>query len=246
MIRQRTPARILTGRCGSSSYSTSTQLELRHDHAFAVDAVHAELHLERDLGAEIVARWRLFEIQTRAGSKSEYLMRPDLGRLLGGAGRAVVLERCPAGVDLQVVVGDGLSTAAIARQVPFLLPLLHEEAGRRGWSLGQPFVIRHCRVGILNEIGQLLDPQVVVLLIGERPGLATAESLSAYMAYRPRSGHTDAQRNLISNIHGRGVPLAEAARRIMALAEKMRSRKASGIDVREELTQKLENPQEES
>src|SRR5262249_39951973 len=91
-------------------------------------------------------------------------------------------------------------------------------------------------VGVLNDIGDLLDPAVVVLLIGERPGLATAESLSAYMAYRPRTGHTDAQRNLISNIHVRGVPCEAAAPRILNLAAQMIRLKASGVAVKEELT----------
>jgi ethanolamine ammonia-lyase small subunit len=134
-----------------------------------------------------------------------------------------------------VAVGDGLSAAAIATQVPGLLPRLYDEASGRGWSFGRPFFVRHCRVGVLNDIGDILDPEVVVLLIGERPGLATAESLSAYLAYRPRPGHTDAQRNLISNIHARGIGHEEAARRIMALAELMRRAQASGIAVKEEM-----------
>jgi ethanolamine ammonia-lyase small subunit len=101
--------------------------------------------------------------------------------------------------------------------------------------VGQPFVIRHCRVGILNEIGELLDPRVVVLLVGERPGLATAESLSAYIAYRPRMQHTDAERNLISNIHARGVSPDAAAARILNLAAKMMAASLSGVKLREEL-----------
>jgi ethanolamine ammonia-lyase small subunit len=143
--------------------------------------------------------------------------------------------RCPRRVALQIVIGDGLSVAAVAAQVPRLLPLLADGAVKLGWSFGQPFVIRHCRVGVLNDIGVLLDPAVVVLLIGERPGLATAESLSAYLAFRPRPGHTDAQRNLISNIHARGVGHEEAARRILALAAKMLRMQSSGVDVKEEL-----------
>jgi ethanolamine ammonia-lyase small subunit len=99
--------------------------------------------------------------------------------------------------------------------------------------MGRVFFVRHCRVGVLNDVGDLLRPEVVVLLIGERPGLATAESLSAYMAYRPCAGHTDAQRNLISNIHERGVPPAQAAPRILALAEQMRRLNTSGIEVKE-------------
>src|SRR5919201_3634378 len=149
-------------------------------------------------------------------------MRPALGRQLTDAARDCVRRRCPPGADLQVVVGDGLSAAAVAAQVPRLLPLLAEGSARRGWRFGQVFFVRHCRVGVLNDVGELLDPAVVVLLVGERPGLATAESLSAYLAYRPRPGHTDAQRNLISNIHARGVSHADAARRVLALAETMR------------------------
>src|SRR5262249_61455225 len=133
------------------------------------------------------------------------------------------------GLDGQGVVGDGLAAAAVKTQVPALLPLLEQQTQTRGWTFGLPFFVRHCRVGVLNDVGDLLDPAVVVLLIGERPGLATAESLSAYLAYRPRPGHTDAQRNLISNIHTRGVGSAEAAGRILALADKMRALQTRGL-----------------
>ncbi len=230
----RTPARVLAGRAGAS-YPTTPQLALRRDHAAARDAVHAEVDLARDLGEDCVGRFGLFEVATRAAGKGAYLMRPDLGRQLSDEARRLVTENCPAGADLQVVVGDGLSAAAVVAQVPGLLPRLAEQAARRGWSFGRPFFVRYCRVGVLNDVGELLDPAVVVLLIGERPGLATAESLSAYMAYRPRPGDTDARRNLISNVHARGVPLDEAAVRIVALAERMRQARASGVSVKEDL-----------
>src|SRR5262249_22657177 len=122
-VRERTPARILVGRAGPA-YRTATQLELRQDHAAAVDAVHAELDLERDFGADCLARWQLFEVNTRAGSKAEYLMRPDLGRRLSETARAQVVQECTPGMDLQVAIGDGLSAAAVAAQVPSLLPHL--------------------------------------------------------------------------------------------------------------------------
>jgi ethanolamine ammonia-lyase small subunit len=233
--RARTPARVLVGRSGTA-YRTATLLELRHDHAFAADAVHAELDLHGAFGRDFVERWNLFEAASLARSKAEYLLRPDLGRRLAEPDRARILERCPPHVVLQVAIGDGLSAAAVATQVPALLPRVHAAAGRRGWSFGQPFVVRHCRVGILNDIGDLLHPEVVVLLIGERPGLATAESLSAYLAYRPRAGHTDANRNLISNIHARGVPPETAAGRIVQLAARLHNLQTSGIEVKEELT----------
>jgi ethanolamine ammonia-lyase small subunit len=232
-IRARTPARILAGRAGSS-YTTATQLALRRDHAAALDAVHAELAAKSDLGQEFVECWQLFEVRTQARDKAEYLMRPDLGRRLDGDARSTVTANCVPGADVQVVIGDGLSVAAVAKQVPALLPRLEQAVRERGWTFGRPFLVRHCRVGVLNDIGELLDPDVVVLLIGERPGLATAESLSAYLAYRPRPGHTDAQRNLISNIHARGVGSADAAHRIVALAGILRQRQTSGTAVKEE------------
>ncbi|HLW65443.1 MAG TPA: ethanolamine ammonia-lyase subunit EutC, partial [Gemmataceae bacterium] len=172
-------------------------------------------------------------VQTQARSKAEFLLRPDLGRKLSEPSRETIRQSCPTGAEWQIVIGDGLSATAVIAQVPRLLPLLLAEGTRWGWNTGQPFVIRHCRVGILNDIGELLDPAVVVLLIGERPGLATAESLSAYMAYRPRAWHTDAQRNLISNIHARGVSVGDAARRIAALAECMMREQRSGVTVKE-------------
>jgi ethanolamine ammonia-lyase small subunit len=233
-VRAQTPARLLAGRSGAA-YRTNTQLELREAHAAARDAVRAELNLFTDLGDDVVRKWSLFEICSRATSKDEYLLRPDLGRHLNDASRAEVNRRCTRGHDLQIVVGDGLSVTAVAMQVPRLLPLLCEEAKARDWSVGQTFVIRYCRVGILNEIGELLAPKVAVLLIGERPGLATAESLSAYMAYRPKAADTDANRNLISNIHARGVSTKRAAQRILNLAASMMRAQASGCQLREEL-----------
>jgi len=233
-IRERTPARILAGRAGAA-YRTSTQLELRQAHAVARDAVRAELNLESDFGTAFIKRWNLFEVCTEARSKEEYLLQPDMGRRLNETSRQELASRCSRENDIQIVIGDGLSVTAVAAQVPSLLPLLHEEAQARGWTIGYPFVIRHCRVGVLNDIGELLAPRVAVLLIGERPGLATAESLSAYMAYRPDKTQTDANRNLISNIHSRGLKSQAAADRILNLAAQMMALRISGYSIREQL-----------
>jgi ethanolamine ammonia-lyase small subunit len=232
--RAQTPARLLEGRSGAA-YRTNTQLELREAHAIARDAVRAELDLFTDPGADFMRKWNLFEVCSRARSKDEYLLHPDLGRYLNDASRAEVNSRCSTGPDLQIVIGDGLSVTAVTMQIPRLLPLLCEGAQTQGWSIGSIFVIRYCRVGILNDIGELLKPTVAVLLIGERPGLATAESLSAYMAYRPKASDTDADRNLISNIHGRGVSTEYAAQRILNLAALMMKTDKSGYQLREEL-----------
>jgi ethanolamine ammonia-lyase small subunit len=232
-IRQRTPARILVGRAGPA-YRTATQLELRRDHAAAVDAVWAEVDLPRDLGAGFLEQWQLFDVSSQAATKDEYLRRPDLGRRLSDTACQAIAAHCPTDIDLQIVLSDGLSATAIAAQAPALLPLLVAEARDEGWRVGRPFFIHRGRVGLLNDIGRILRPEVVVLLIGERPGMATAESLSAYMAFRPRAGDTDARRNLVSNIHRRGVTPDEAARRIFALAKKMRRQQTSGVEVKED------------
>jgi ethanolamine ammonia-lyase small subunit len=232
-IRARTPARLLVGRAGAA-YRTATQLDLREAHAAARDAVRTELNMETAFGGAFVKQWVLFEAWTQAKTNDEYLLRPDLGRRFNDASRAEMQKRCSSGNDLQIAIGDGLSVSAVAAQVPSLLPLLHEGATARGWKVGQTFAIHYCRVGILNEIGELLAPRVALLLIGERPGLATAESLSAYMTYRPSRTHTDADRNLISNIHSRGVSPQDAAIRILNLAAKMMEVGASGCNVREE------------
>lgn len=244
-IRARTPARIFTGPIGAA-YLTSTQLELREAHAAARDAVRTEMSLEEIFPARFLDGWKIFEVATRAATKDEFLLRPDLGRHFPESARTELRARCLANAQLQIVIGDGLSVTAVAAQVPALFPHLIAGARARGWTVGQPFFVRHCRVGILNEIGELLSPEVAVLLIGERPGLATAESLSAYMAYRPTASHTDANRNLVSNIHARGVPAEpisvaggppDAATRILALAAQMLHARLSGCTLREELRQ---------
>ncbi len=237
-IQARTPARIFVQR--GAAYSTRMELELRGAHASAVDAVWTEFELQKDMPAEFVARWKLFQVESRAESKSQYLLRPDLGRLLSEAGKSLIVENCAAGAEVQIVIGDGLSGAAVSAQVPGLLPLVQERLTERGWTIGRTFYVHHCRVGILNEIGELLRPRVLVLLIGERPGLATVESLSAYMAYQPRAGQTDADRNLISNIHVRGVKVEDAAERIAKLAARMMTLRISGTMVKEQAGELME------
>lgn len=242
-----TPARILVGAAGGS-YPTPTQLQLRADHAAARDAVHAELRLD-DFPPEFVAQHRLFEVQTQAETKAEFLLRPDRGRALSSAAQQEISASAalPPGLPapapatasesrrLQIVMGDGLSASAVRAQAPGLLPLLIRSAQQAGWQLGRVFLVRYCRVGVMNDVGALLQPDVVILLIGERPGLATAESLSAYMAYRPQPGDTDARRNLISNIHARGVSHEAAVVRMLDLAEQMLQRQRSGVDIKERL-----------
>ena len=230
-VRVATPARIFTGRAGTS-YRTGAALRLRADHCAAQDAVHEELDSGDEALRALGGALPVTAVTTLAGSKAEYLKRPDLGRRLSEQARAQ-LAHLPFGADLQLVLGDGLSVRALREQAPALVALLTAGAAARGWSVGGLPLVRYCRVGILNDIGVALSPVVVVLLIGERPGLATASSLSAYLAYRPRPGHNDGDRNLVANIHPRGLAPDAAAKRILALAEAMRTAQAGGVAVKE-------------
>jgi len=233
----RTPARLFTGRAGTG-YLTATALQLRADHAAARDAVYDAIDLERDLGQDRVSRYGLFSVCSQAADRSEYLMRPDRGRRLSTSAETIIQRECPPGADLQIVLGDGLSASALAQHGGELLDLIWDLALARSWKLGKPFLVRNCRVGILNEVGRLLQPQVVVLLVGERPGLAQSASLSAYMAFQPQPHHTDAQRNLISNIHPHGVTIPVAAERLMNLATQLREQRCSGVMVKEAIANK--------
>lgn len=232
LIDRHTPARLFVDR-RAPSYATSTQLQLRQDHALAVDAVQKELDWRAAWPEQLIQELGIFELSSSVQDKSEYLLRPDRGRILSNPSRETLRTHARQAIDVQFVIGDGLSAAAVATQIPDLLPMLITQARIRRWAVGPVFVVRYCRVALMNEIGEILRPEVVLLLIGERPGLATAQSLSAYLAYRPDPTHSDAQRNLISNIHPRGVTTADAAERIIRFVELLRMRRCSGFELKE-------------
>ena len=176
----------------------------------------------------------LFSVQTKiTGGKQEYLLRPDLGRQLSDDAKRTIGERCTKGPNVQLVVGDGLSAAAIEANLRQIFPILKQGVQAAGLSFGAPFFVKYCRVGVMNDIGDLLQPEVLILLIGERPGLGRADSMSAYMAYRPKRGDTDADRDVICNIFENGGtnPL-EAGAFVVQLAQKMRKHQASGVKLK--------------
>lgn len=230
-IRQLSPARTLVGRAGNS-YPTRALLSLRADHAAARDAVLSRVGLEMPAWNELRAHG-LFEVASQASTPEDHLLRPRLGRRLSDQAKEALAQRCVAGADVQIVLGDGLSAQALAAQAPALVAALVPRVAARGWSLGTTFFVRHCRVDIMNDIGALLRPRFIALLIGERPGLRTALSLSAYLAYQPTAGHSNADRNLISNIHAEGVQITDAADRILDLFAEMDRKDASGVMVKE-------------
>ncbi len=222
-----TTARIGAGRAGPR-YRTFSRLLFQADHAVTQDA------LMREVNPDLLKELGLFTVETAiSGGKNEYLLRPDLGRTLSEAGRTLIQERCVPNPTLQVCIGDGLSATAIEVNIKKILPVLEQGAKTAGFVMGTPFFIKNCRVGVMNDIGDLLHPEVLVLLIGERPGLGRADSMSAYMAYRPKTGDTDANRDVICNIFENGGtnPL-EAGAYVIQLAQKMIKHQASGIQLR--------------
>ncbi|MBM4424728.1 MAG: ethanolamine ammonia-lyase subunit EutC [Chloroflexi bacterium] len=222
-----TTARIGVGRAGPH-YNTYSLLLFQGDHAITQDA------LMRDVDQKLLDDLGLFTVQTKiTGGKQEYLLRPDLGRLLGDEAKKTIGEKCVKSPNIQLVVGDGLSAAAVEANAREMFPVIINGAKQAGLSVGTPFFIQYCRVGVLNDIGEALKPDVVILLIGERPGLGRAESLSAYMAFRPKTGDTDADRDVVCNIFQNGGtnPLEGAAFTIQ-IAQKMIKHQASGVKLK--------------
>jgi ethanolamine ammonia-lyase small subunit len=219
-----TTARIGGGRAGTR-LRTKSLLLFQSDLAVTQDTLY------RDVDPQILTQFNLFTVQTQiTEGKEQYLLRPDLGRRLNDDARSIIQERCLKSPNIQICVGDGLSSFAIDTNLPKILPVLEAGCKTAGLTLGTPFFIQYCRVGVMNDIGDLIKPDVLILLIGERPGLGRAESMSAYMAYRPTSGHTDADREVICNIFDDGGtnPL-EAGAYAVQMAQKMIKIQASGV-----------------
>ena len=222
-----TSSRLGVGHSGPRVRTRALQLFLA-DLAITKDA------LARDVDPRLLEKLGLFSVRTRIeGGREQYLLRPDLGRSLDDASRKQISERCTKAPDVQICVGDGLSAQAVEVNLGKILPVLQAGCATAGLSLGTPFFIQHCRVGVMNDIGELLQPKVLILLIGERPGLGRADSMSAYMAYRPQPGHTDAERDVVCNIFdGGGANPLEAGAYTLRLAEKMIRLQAGGVKLK--------------
>lgn len=221
-LKNYTPARIGVGRTGTRPL-TKEFLSFRIDHAAAVDSVYGEV------APELLKSFQLFSVDTCIETKEHYLTRPDQGRLLSEAGEKMIWEKCVKQPQVQVVVSDGLSANAIEENMADVYPALIDSLEANGLSAGTPFFVKGGRVGCMDAIGELLQPDVFVLLIGERPGLVCAHSMSAYMCYRPRAGTRESERMVISNIHRRGTPPVEAAAHIGTILSKMIEQKTSGV-----------------
>jgi ethanolamine ammonia-lyase small subunit len=215
-----TPARLAIGRTGPR-LPVKEYLRFLADHARARDAVFTEVP------TALVRRLGLTEVATRAATRAEYLREPALGRTLAPSARAK-LTRCRQRPQVQLIVADGLSSAAVVAQGGALLRALVRLLTKRRRRLGTPLFVRNGRVRVQDEIGAALHADVCCLLVGERPGLATAESLSAYVIYRPTRASAEPDRTLLSNIHPGGLPPAAAARQIADLIDACLLHRASG------------------
>jgi ethanolamine ammonia-lyase small subunit len=228
MMRKATPARIAIGKSGARQKTTS-YLNFLADHAAAQDAVFM------DVSDEFLDRLNLFRTQTVVNDKDEYLMRPDLGKIMSDDSKQLILKNCQKGLQVQIIVADGLSSTSVEANVADILPALLQGLKAEGLSVGTPFFVKYGRVGVQDEIGKMLNCDVIVELVGERPGLTTAESISSYMIYRPNNNTVEADRTVISNIHRAGTPPAEAGAHMATIIKKMIVNKASGITLSEML-----------
>ncbi len=222
-----TSARICVGRAGARP-RTETLLLFQADHGVTQDAIYGVV------GEETKEQFDLFTVQSAAADREVYLLRPDLGRRLSDEGRRIVDERCVKNPDVQIVVGDGLSAAAVTNNLPNIYPVIAKGLAAAGLSTGTPFFVENCRVGIMNDINSIIHAKVIVLLLGERPGLGIADAMSAYMGFDPEQGKSDADRDLICmiTVHGGTNPL-EAGAYIVDYVKRMIKYSASGIKLRE-------------
>jgi ethanolamine ammonia-lyase small subunit len=234
-LRALTPARIALGRAGGS-LPTRAHLNFQLDHARARDAVHDALDLNaatealRQIGRECLA------VRSAAGDRLHFLQRPDLGRRLDSSSRQLIEQEFATGTsfDAVFVVADGLSARAVHRHAAPLLAELCPRLLADDWQLAPVVLAEQGRVALGDEIGALMGARMVVVLIGERPGLSSPDSLGAYLTWQPRIGRTDADRNCISNIRPEGLSYEVAGARISYLMNEARRRRLSGVALKDE------------
>ena len=223
-MKKRTPARIGVGHAGPR-LKTQTVITLRADHARAIDAVYA------DVSDELLERLGLFKVQTMCDSKNTFIKRPDLGRRLSREAENTLRQKCAAEPDVQIYAADGLSATAIEANLERILPVLTDGLKQKGISTGTPFFMKYGRVAAEDHVADIVKPKVVCVLIGERPGLSTAESMSAYIVYDAHSGIPESRRTVVSNIHKNGLAAVEAGAYIVDIIDEMLKKKKSGVEL---------------
>jgi ethanolamine ammonia-lyase small subunit len=221
-LKKSTIAQIGVGRAGVR-LRTPVLLKFLADRAVAVEAVRSQLP------ADFAARIGAVKVHTEARDLDEFLLRPDLGRRLPEAALEAVRRGCKQGADVQVVVGDGLSAHAVALNAPPFLEALPRELERVGLSSGTPVLIERARMRTLSVVGEATAAKTGVILLGERPGLGTGDGMSAYLVFRPRREAVESDHEVVSNIHIRGIPPAEAAKKVASLLAEFVKTGASGV-----------------
>jgi ethanolamine ammonia-lyase small subunit len=232
-LKAHTPARVALGRAGVS-VPTQELLRFGAAHAMARDAVHLPLDAAALCDRLDADGWPTLRVHSAASDRATYLLRPDLGRRLDDASLHTLQQQPDAsGCDLLLVAGDGLSSLALDRHAPPLLTEVRRQAPA-GWRLGPVVVAEQARVALGDPIGEALGAQLVAVLIGERPGLSSPDSLGVYLTWAPRTGRHDAERNCISNIRPEGLPYAQAAHTLWWLAQEARRRQLTGVQLKDE------------
>lgn len=224
-IKAKTDARLGVWRAGPRPL-TRTTLRVRADNAAAMDAVFNDVH------EEYLERNNLKTYQTKCDSKETYLTRPDLGRIFDDETAAKIKAECISDPDVQIIVSDGLSSSAVEANIDAVLPAIYNGLKATNLKVGTPFFVKYGRVGAEDSVAKILNAKVTVVLLGERPGLATSSSLSAYIVYGGYPGIPEANRTVVSNIHKAGTPPVEAGAYIAELCKQIYDKKASGLDLK--------------
>ena len=229
-MKAKTPARLGSGKAGPR-YKTLTMLRFRADHAAAQDAVFSQVP------EDFAEKNGLIPLKTKCRDKDEYLTRPDLGRTFDEENRKKLRSAIPGTPRVQIVIGDGLSSAAILANAMDCMAAIREGLKLKGIEAEKPVFVRYCRVGAGDAIGDVTGCELVCMLVGERPGLVTDKSMSAYITYRPRTGVSESSRTVVSNIHAQGTPAVEAGAYIAELIGTILQRKVSGVGLHMEAAQ---------
>ena len=221
-LKERTPARLGSGKAGPR-YKTLTMLRFRADHAAAQDAVFSQVP------EDFAPKHDLLALQTQCRDKDEYLTRPDKGRCFDEENQKKLKNAISAAPRVQIVIGDGLSSAAILANAMDCMAAIRDGLKVRGIETGKAVFVRYCRVGAGDAVGDITGCDVVCVLVGERPGLVTDKSMSAYITYKPHTGVSESARTVVSNIHSQGTPAVEAGAHVAELIDTTLKRKVSGV-----------------
>ena len=221
-MKMKTPARLGSGRAGPR-YKTLTMLRFRADHAAAQDAVFSQVP------EDYAQKNGLIAVQTCCKDKDEYLTRPDHGRCFDEENQKIIRKYVKGSPRVQIVVGDGLSSAAIQTNAIDCLEAIKDGLKVRGIDVGQSIFVRYCRVGAGDAVGDVTGCELVCVLVGERPGLVTDKSMSAYITYKPHTGVSESSRTVVSNIHAQGTPAVEAGAYVAELIDTILKKKVSGV-----------------